>query len=310
MIISNVCIIDIDINRTRESGTIYTITYKFDFTGKWEPEVALSGTGGLPVIGSLYSYPSYNSSSSSSYISSNCFCTSLNPSLPDSHSTFGLLKATYKENIWESGVTSPLDEPDKITWTVSEESREIFLDIDGQPILNSANTVFDTLPTVGIGTVGCSIVGYRNSYLLPPIRDWHVVNDDSLDLDGISVAPGAARIVGASANKVKINGVTCYEHRWELRFKNSWDLSLVNMGFFEKVLDSSSSSVLRRIVIDGREVDYPWPLDSTGKALPKNYVGSSSSSSSSSSLVNVYPYTYSNFDITEDFDFDYFGWSF
>jgi hypothetical protein len=287
MILTDACITSYD-GQTSRDGRVYNQEYTIRFTGDWLPRVLLEGGDtyiSLPVVGEQFADDT------------RCYCKSVGPARLILQSLDGaegvaVLPVQYVENIWIA--TSPLDQPDVVTWQLSEEAKEIMFDKDGEAIVNSAGDVFDSLASVNVATLSCTITGYRSTYQLPPVSNYHIVNSDTFSIDGISIGVGEARLVGAEARLEKVNGFDVIAHSWFLKFRATHDLEIVDMGMRER----SGGSLVNILDENGVEVTTPYPLDGSGVALARTY-------NPSTDLVTR------TFDITEDLAFSTaFGWSF
>lgn len=276
----SICITKIETEASQGSGKTYTLTYNFKYTGTFDVLTPLSGVGGMPIIGAQLA-------EDTTMYCSNIVCNQFE----DSAAKMGELKATFKENFWVA--TDPTAGKDQARWTYNEEQRDIFIDKDNKVIVNSAGQVFSSSPVVNVGTWTVTVTGYRSSYNLPTYSNWHLVNSGAVTIDGITIPAKYARLVGVETERESVNGYNVIRHTWTLKINNKeWDLKIPNMGFYEKV-----SGEQKRIYRDGKPVDVPWPLAADGTALPKGF----------NPVTDI---TTKTFDITEEYDFSTFGWTF
>lgn len=181
-------------------------------------------------------------------------------------------------------------------------------DVDAKPI-----EVFASMPTVASGRYTATISGYREDYTLAieelfgesfdlsdpnKQHDWKIVNAAPLDLDGIVWPAGTVCWTSGAARRIRINGYSVVEHRWEVEMAPTHDLEVMNAGLWEFNDSRPEGQKYTRIVDNSTGVPstMPRPLDANGKALPAGY--------KTSQVVFL------KFPITRRADFTYFGWHF
>ena len=274
----------------QQNSRVYNVQYliKHDDDGDYYPPFFVSGAQGLPYIGLQLSING---------IPTNCYCNNLKPKphgiilaeqLTDRYT---IIDATFTQNQW---IENPLMRPDMLRWQVSSEQRDVFEDINGQPPINSAGELMPFNANVSGMVYAATITGYRNTYKVPFGSNvkWHLVNSNTLNLNGVSIPVGQARLDGVESSDEIINGYPVVSHSWTLKFNaDGWDERILNAGFNEK-----SGSGLQPIFKGNAKVKTPWPLDSGGAALAAGY--------------SVDAVTYTTVDLTHDFNFSYFGWHF
>ncbi len=171
----------------------------------------------------------------------------------------------YEEN--------PLARPPVVTWSSVSYEEEIYKDIAGKTILNSAGDYFD--PPIRVARSRWQVSYKRNRAWIPTwILDYtDAINSDQFTIGGLTVPRGYAKLDRIEIGPMQIeNGVTYYEVSYTFTLqKESWQPKILDQGLYEKV-----GGVRRRIRVSGEPVSEPVLLDGTGQALanpaPENAV--------------------------------------
>ena len=305
MTINDVCLVK-QTSDLYYDGKVYIQEWSVDFDGDWDADLLERGTDGTfewPILGDRLVTASSSSSSSSGGLDPlfGVFCAQWKAE----HSTdvaakLGKITATFKQDANLATV-----EKDACQYKYGREQRDTYIDRNDRPLVNQAGQIFSTPGKARKTIVGAVITGYRSTVKLPPINSrWAIVNSNDFSLPGgVDVGAGEAEITDATVEQVYIQGAKRWKHVWTLSFDKDHDLHVPNMGTMERVGGTAGSSGgpatggnLRPIVRNGERVRQPWPLNLAGEALPDGY--------SVDDIVKI------DFDMTEDFDFDTFGWTF
>lgn len=170
---------------------------------------------------------------------------------------------------------NPLNAPVEYDWDFSASSQPYFKDESDEPklVTTSAGEPFEKLLEREVGEVVVTIT--RNiepedwdpetaaSFMFPATA----VNDDTITIEGTTVAAGQARFAGVRCSGIKkSNGVQYRTRVITLKLRSSWDDVVEDRGFFEK--DSANPGKLKEInagTPPGKP-EKPWPLDGSGAA--------------------------------------------
>lgn len=158
----------------------------------------------------------------------------------------------------------PLDRPVKITWSGEERQVPVETDINGKPILNSANDFFDdpvlkddqrlvAQITAKVAGVPTWIGSYRGT-----------VNASAIVIGGYPVAARCAMFKIRSISEPKIEqGQEYVEFVFSLHInEDTWDVALIDRGWNEK--DGKGGKT--PIFVNGETPDAPQLLNGAGLA--------------------------------------------
>lgn len=273
MTVTDVCVVGMGGNIGSDYIRGYTVTYRFKYTGDLDYVGIVKGNYlALPKMGSTAAWDTgvYLSGISN---------------IKDIGGGYASYDASFTLNVW-------IDTKDKLEVDMCEEAVEVFLDQTNKPIVNKANQVFESCPTVPRMIETLTVTGYRTSYKIPDApdkQDYYLVNAGNVTLDGKTYPAGELAYAGTQTQRVIVEGYTGFiQHRWMFRRKKDWDLHVPNMGTIDK--DGY------RIKINGRYVETPYPLDANGKPLAPGF---------DPATVPIL-----TFDITKDLDFGMFAFNF
>lgn len=253
--------------RQTVSGRTIDVEYDCDFSGEYDAMAALALTSVTPVGLSSKSvaWGAEFSAGSGIYIRDKYPEFKLNSTATQ----FGefTLVLRYEEGLQIQ--ENPLTRKDQIFWNRAGETTSIFKDADDKPIVTKAKEVFAELPTVVIPKFSCTITGYRSDYSNVRFSDdkYNVVNQNSLNLKGITVGAKKARYLSCQTREERINGYDVIAYTWQLDFKEDWDLHVLHAGNYE-MKDGKAVRIKDSL---GLMRQTPWPLNSSGVALPDNY---------------------------------------
>jgi hypothetical protein len=190
---------------------------------------------------------------------------------------------------WGEISDNPLDDPAVTDWGVETFTRPVWVDRDGNAIVNSAGDPFD--PPAEMDDFRIVSRTRKNVSAVPT---WiysfqNAINSSSFTLDGVTVPAGTAKMTGIELGEWQERDSVAYRvlvmemhHRGE----NSggagsgsgsttdpgsefepWDITLLDAGMRE--VTPGSGGELRNIINagDNSEVSSPVPLDGSGSAL-------------------------------------------
>ena len=167
---------------------------------------------------------------------------------------------------------NPLAEPDKITWDFGTSTESFAFDHSDPPVpvCNSAGEPFDELPQRLTGEIRVQVERNVSSYSPVAAADYVCsVNGDSFTLDGATIGPRVALLLGVSASEYQERLGTRYR---TLRFAigiapETWDMTRADRGHHE--LAGGKLKEIRKGTPPVR-VESPYPLDGAGgaKAAP------------------------------------------
>jgi hypothetical protein len=208
-----------------------------------------------------------------------------------------LLRLNYQSGQFTQ---NPLSNPDKFSISRTEETVEVVQDADDELITTTAQEILPAQSSSARFMI--TITGARSEYLwyvsADALKNYSLVNDDTVTLDGQTFAAGTLRYAGCTASKEVINGYTVINHSWQFEVKESHDLKFLNAGFWELTDGWFLGGQTRRIPdASGAPRDIQWPLDAGGQALPEGY----------DPVTDV---VYITRPMTIEIDFDYFGFNF
>lgn len=158
----------------------------------------------------------------------------------------------------------PLDRPVKITWSAQERQRVVERDVNGVPVLNSANDPFDD-PLMAddqrlIATVTCNvlavpswILSYRGS-----------MNSDAIVVDGLPVPEECALFkFGSLSEPLTEQGQTYRRFVYSLHLnEDTWWAVVVDRGWNE--LSPGAQGGKAPMTVDGQIPDAPLLLNGNG----------------------------------------------
>ena len=250
------------------NGVTADVEFDVDYTGVYDP-LAAANVASLTPVG--MSTPMNTAWGSEIAASTGIYCRQKKATFKScSTSTLAgefTLVLRYEEGL--NLAENPLSRKDQIFWSRAGEATQIFKDSDDKNILTAAKEVFASMPTVNVPRFSCTITGYRSGYgsLRFNADKFNVVNSDGLNLKGVSVGAKAARYLSCQTREEMINGVSVVAYTWQLDFKESWNLKLLNAGNYElkdgKAVRIKDSYGLFR--------QSAWPLKASGEALPDGY---------------------------------------
>jgi hypothetical protein len=239
-----------------------------------DDDVTVMAYGSLPNIGA--SHPSHSS----------CRC-SKRSCRPESsgQKKHWLFSAEYTTK-WDIR-ENPLSDPAETEWSTESYQTEVFVDIDGNAIVNSAGDPFD--PTLEKDDSRWSSVTRKNVVVTVP--DWFFayqdsVNSDSYTMDGVTITAGWAKVSAIHLSKVQERNAIQYRvltvtihYRGENEALGSasgslgsgsggdeiepWHLNILDAGFREL----QSGELANITDKNGDAITAPAPLDGSGVAL-------------------------------------------
>lgn len=170
-------------------------------------------------------------------------------------------------------VENPLARPAVISWSSVSYEEEIYKDIAGKTILNSAGDYFD--PPIRVARSRWQVTYKRNRASVPTwiLNYADAINSDEFTIGGLTIPRGYAKLDRIEIGPMQIeNEIAYYEVGYTLTVQpESWQPKILDQGLYEKV-----GGVRRRIRVNGEPVSEPVLLDGTGQALadpaPENAV--------------------------------------
>ena len=159
----------------------------------------------------------------------------------------------------------PLKDPVKISWSTESYQTPFVVDRNGNGVVNKAGDPFDPPYIIDDQRLVANVV--KNVANVPTwvLLYRNVLNSDTFNLDGLSVAPGKAKVVAIGIseqqqrNDIQYRTLTIPIHLNE----SGWVVSILNAGFF--YYTSLLTHAKGPCTINGKSVSVPVLLDLNGQ---------------------------------------------
>lgn len=170
---------------------------------------------------------------------------------------------------------NPLDIPPRVRWGHIGQNEQIYLDRNGEPIVNSAGQPFD--PSIEDEIFDLLAIIQGNNAGFDPLfasQYMNAINSDSFSIRGQQVAPGVAKVIQFDADEATMNGIDYFAVTIGLRFRV--DEEGGNTGWIRKILDNGTMALdadgIPRSIkdSDGTVITDPVFLNGQGLRLPSN----------------------------------------
>ncbi len=163
---------------------------------------------------------------------------------------------------------NPFDEEPKISWGFASSSEPIDLDIDGQPIVNSAGESFDPPLNKDVDDLVYRFEVARESFdENQAARYMNAINSDGW----FGFEPFTARMKSFNGTQARVGGVFYWNVIYEVHIRfDGWPRRIVDEGFRElqTELDSEGKPTYKMIKDkDKNPLSQPVLLDGAGKKL-------------------------------------------
>ena len=173
----------------------------------------------------------------------------------------------------------PLQDRPDIRWGSRTVRLPVRVDINGDPIQNSAGQPFDPLPEEDFQVLVYEYSHNIASYSEANARSYRgAINDDNFTLAGLSISPYQARIVGINASNAERNGTRYWRESVVVEIVDDWRLTLVDEGLMKKsgiadgpgdphYIGGGESVVTPILDANGNPIFEPTLLDGNGAPL-------------------------------------------
>jgi hypothetical protein len=229
-------------------------TYKLEVT-EGETLYQIGADSSVPQIGTLYS----NDPSS--------WCVSVEVSLSDGKNGYEVT-CSYSSEFEVSD--NPLNEPARISWTGENFQQVAVVDIDDNPILNSAGDPYDPPLMKDFSRPVATIRKNISSAPAWILTSHDAINSDEFVIDGLTCEIGKAKLKRADISEWQYrNGIGYRELNLVIHFsKDGWTRKVLDAGFRRKYNDTERE-LITLTAEDGAQ-QYPpgpVPLDGSGVEL-------------------------------------------
>ena len=159
-----------------------------------------------------------------------------------------------------AAATPPLSRPWEFSFRTAKLQKPVFIDRDGDQIVNSAGDPFDPLPELEFSENSVVLVRNEASYNPAQTAEYeNTVNDADVDLDGETYAAGMLFMESIQAERIVEDTTTYYRVTYIIRVAdNDWQLHLIDVGYryvvagdLYKIVDASNSEVTQPQKLDG-----------------------------------------------------------
>lgn len=181
--------------------------------------------------------------------------------------------------LWEVSVTAdsempdpprdqenPLDRPPEVSWSFAQFQRVAEKDMAGNAILNSAGQPFDPPIQVDDSRPVCDIERNEDTFdpnIVFAYKD--AINSDALDIGGLTVLPGQAKMSNIGARRQFENSQYYWKVNYQIQVKaDGWALSILDQGWYKTGNNGKPTPCLDD---QGNEVTSPVLLDGNGGQL-------------------------------------------
>lgn len=170
---------------------------------------------------------------------------------------------------------NPLDRPAKVRWNTAKYNKPVFIDNDGNNLVNSAGEFFDPPAEVDRSRWTATVTKNVEGIPFYIIEFTDAINDADFTIQGVPVAHRCAKIMSIEISEeqtAQINETDTIEYfvfSYTMEFRpETWVLYLQDQGYRQ----ISTTDDTKRIPIkdDGtppKDVTKPWPLDGMGGKL-------------------------------------------
>lgn len=235
----------------------YTRAWTVVTSSRTDDAYTVGSAAGLPVIGNTH--PS----------DANAFCQQLAVTQKSGWRVW-TVTATYSTE--RELNTNPTSDPAVINWGSEQFQKPAVFDRNGNLIVNSAGDPFD--PPLMMDDSRRVVTVQKNLAVVPSwILDYQdAVNSDTFTIDGVSIAPGLAKMQAVTVGPVERRSSTVFRTvNFTIHLqRDGWAMQPLDAGFREFVsTDSVPEPELKNILNRGDQqpVAAPVPLDGEGKAL-------------------------------------------
>lgn len=138
----------------------------------------------------------------------------------------------------EKQIANPLDRPAKIRWSSREEVEGMFVDLDGNAMVNSAGDFYDP-PAERIVNNWTAVVEKNVAQCPYWFRDYpNAVNSDTINIDGLDFPPGTVRLAQPTlSEEMEENDVTYRVLTMTLETKRSVGIVGTGSSNYGQILD-------------------------------------------------------------------------
>ncbi len=229
-------------------------TYKLEATDN-ETLYQIGADPSVPQIGT--SYPN----------DPTCWCVSIDVALADGKRGYDVT-CSYSSEFEVSD--NPLNEPARISWSGENFQQVAVVDIDDNPILNSAGDPYDPPLMKDFSRPVATIRKNISSAPAWILTSHDAINSDEFVIDGLTCLVGKAKLKRADISEPQTkNGVTYRELTLVIHFsKDGWTRKVLDAGFRRKYNDTERELIT--ITAEDGTQQYPpspVPLDGSGVEL-------------------------------------------
>lgn len=179
---------------------------------------------------------------------------------------------------------NPLDRPPEVSWSFAQFQRVAEKDINGNAIVNSAGQAFDPPIQIDDSRPVCDIERNEDAFdpdVIFAYKD--AINADTLDIGGLTVAPGQAKMANISARRQFENSQFYWKVAYQIEVKqDGWNLSVLDQGWYKKgqngkltpCVDDAGNEVTAPVLLDGQGGQLalpPAPAGQSGAAVFKTF---------------------------------------
>ncbi len=161
---------------------------------------------------------------------------------------------------------NPLDRPPEVSWSFAQFQRVAEKDITGKAIVNSAGQAFDPPVQIDDSRPVCNIDRNEDAFDPTVIFQYKdAINSDALDIGGLAVLPGQAKMSNISARRQFENSQFYWKVSYEIHIKSDgWALSILDQGLYKEGVNNKPTPCTDDA---GNEVSVPVLLDGQGGQL-------------------------------------------
>jgi hypothetical protein len=227
---------------------VYRVVTNDANDGVYTAMTANDGTTSIPALWSAYSTP--NESDAGAWV------TDIRPNQSSQDPRFWEVQVQY------DGLVNPLSQPPEIKWSMQQFSRIYELDINNEPLLNSAGQFFDPPPEGDDSRPTVEITLNQSSFFpFVALTYQDAINSDAVTIAGLSASPGTAKVASISGAYHQNLAFAWWANTYVIAFRrDGWAKKILDQGRYQLgtggkpkpcVSDDGSTPVADPVPLDG-----------------------------------------------------------